>query len=137
MKRFLLIGLILLFFLTGCAGMDIAYQRDMTTNAGTWGVIGAATGAVIAIATKGKVLPSALLGGVIGAYAGAGNTPSPYGYGNGYGYGYGWRGGVDCSIFPQDSETRLQCERGREDTRQQLQSLERQRAYDYGRGYRY
>lgn len=125
MKKFLTISLVFLF-LVGCAGLDMQYQRNMGTNAGIWGLVGAGTGAAIAAATGGKVGAGALLGGVIGAYAGAGNTPSPYGY------GYGGRG-VNCSLFPTKGE-QLECERGRADIERQIQYERERRAYEWGRG---
>lgn len=125
MKKYLLIGLAFLV-LTSCAGLDMQYQRNMGTNAGIWGGIGAVTGAAIAAATGGKVGSAALLGGVIGAYAGAANTPSPYGY------GYGG-GGVNCSLFPTKGE-QLECERGRADIERQIQYERERRAYEWGRG---
>jgi hypothetical protein len=134
MKKFLLIGLVAAFLLAGCAGLDVQYQRDMGTNAGIWGLVGAGTGAAIAAATGGKIGKAALLGGVIGAYAGAANTPlRGYGYSyNGYGNGYGWRG-VDCAQFPTKGE-QLECERGRADIERQIQYERERRAYEWGRG---
>lgn len=79
MKTKVLIGLILMVFLVGCAGMDYRHQQNMTSNAGIWGVIGAATGAGLAAATGGNAGKAALIGGIAGAYLGAANTPSAYG----------------------------------------------------------
>jgi len=72
----LIVGMILLFSI-GCAGMETQYQRNMLTNAGIWGMIGAGTGAAIAAVTKGDPVKGAVLGGIGGAFLGAGNTPAP------------------------------------------------------------
>lgn len=114
MKNKILISLFLLVFLIGCAGLDYRYQQNMTTNAATWGIIGAATGGLLGAATGINPGKAAILGGVVGAYAGAVNTPSPYGYGfpggygtpvvpNGYydygGYSGGYGSGVDQAQY--------------------------------------
>ncbi len=124
MRKLSLLALLVVFiFVAGCAGMSKPYQRNMEKNAALWSVIGAATGAGIAIATHGAVGDVAILGGIAGAYLGAGNTPEiADGDGNG-----------DCSRFKNAGE-RAACQRGKAERASALQRERERRAYRYGRG---
>lgn len=127
MKKVVLIGLLIVFLLTLTACHTLT---GALIGGGLGGIIGGRGGAVIGTAIGAGV------GNELDMAEMKAAGISPYSYPQ-YGYGRDYSYSGNCNIFPPDSETRLQCERGREDTRQQLQYLERQRAYDYGRGYRY
>lgn len=122
------ISIVFLFaLLSGCAGMDYQHQNNMTTNAGIWGIIGAATGAGIAVVTGGNPGKAAVLGGIGGAYLGAANTPPSSTRRHGYGYFYQ----QDCSAFPTQSEVDA-CEQGRAQRQMAIQRERERRAYKYG-----
>lgn len=114
-------------FLSGCAGMEPQYQRNMAQNAGLWGIIGAGTGAAVAAVTGGKVGKAAVLGGIAGAALGAANTPSPAYY-DGYYYN------CDALVTPGEREA---CERGVHERERRIQRERERRAYEYGYGYGY
>ena len=129
-KVFYFLFLCMFFVLTGCAGMNSEYQRNMVTNASLWGAIGAATGAGIAAATGGNPGKAAILGGIAGAYLGAGNTPPPRSSTSGEEKILGG----DCSRF-QSAGERAACERGRAARESRIQRARERRAYEYGRGW--
>ena len=118
MKKMLLVGMILLTFIfsIGCAGMDPQYQRNMVTNSAIWGGIGAATGCIIAEVAGGKCSQGIAIGGVSGAYLGAGNTPPSSNNNTGF-YTYpsstGYSGGSIYNREYQGEVNRLQREEQR------------------------
>lgn len=125
MKIFVIAIVFIVF--SGCAGMDYQHQNNMTTNAGIWGIIGAATGAGIAAVTGGNPGKAAVLGGIGGAYLGAANTPPLSSRRYGYRYYYQH----DCSSFPTQSEEEA-CEQGRAQRQMAIQRERDRRAYKYG-----
>lgn len=130
MKRIFLIGLIL-FLVAGCAGMEIADQKNMGKNAALYGVIGAGAGAAISAVTHGKVGKTAVLTGIGGAVLGALNTPRQGG--SGYTYPTYYSYGIECSQFETKGE-QASCERGKSQAERQLQRERERRAYELGRG---
>jgi hypothetical protein len=67
--------LLIVLFMSACAGMDYRYQQNMAVNATAGGLMGGAAGAAIASLAHGDVGTGAAIGAIYGAFLGAITTP--------------------------------------------------------------